>query len=266
MPCLMYAVYFGGFLVQFLIEKMGMMGSLPHPYGYFVPDVIVAAITGVVTGWCCGPVIPIVGQWLARSSVVQFLIHVSVMALALSSQFFPYGNAAPKRLVLQHTFLITEGSIQLTPHMCNDEDDDDDEDDLEITTRALFPVSFLFSGSLKFPARGVDIFEHYRHLPQLSAYSPTTFSSMGSRKIYLEFSLGSLDEVWVSVLNITGPLSNWSFADNILPATERIDGGPPSHVLRLSGRSRENWTFWLEANSSEALRVDVAVLDQYLMD
>lgn len=32
-PCLVYNVYFGGFLVQFLIEKMGMMGSLPQPYG-----------------------------------------------------------------------------------------------------------------------------------------------------------------------------------------------------------------------------------------
>lgn len=32
-PCLMYAVYFGGFLIQFLIEKMGMMGAIPPPYG-----------------------------------------------------------------------------------------------------------------------------------------------------------------------------------------------------------------------------------------
>lgn len=31
------------------------------------------------------------------------------------------------------------------------------------------------------------------------------------------FSPSSLEEVWVAVLNITGPLSNWSFADNALP-------------------------------------------------
>lgn len=30
-------------------------------------------------------------------------------------------------------------------------------------------------------------------------------------------SFSSLEEVWVTVLNITGPLSSWSFADNILP-------------------------------------------------
>uniref|UniRef100_A0A1S4DNR7 Uncharacterized protein n=1 Tax=Nicotiana tabacum TaxID=4097 RepID=A0A1S4DNR7_TOBAC len=48
-PCLMYTVYFGGFLVAFVIEKMGMTGSLPPPFGYFIPDVIVAAIIGLVT-------------------------------------------------------------------------------------------------------------------------------------------------------------------------------------------------------------------------
>jgi hypothetical protein len=32
-PCLLYGLYYGGFLIQFLIEKMGMMGSLPKPYG-----------------------------------------------------------------------------------------------------------------------------------------------------------------------------------------------------------------------------------------
>jgi hypothetical protein len=30
----------------------------------------------------------------------------------------------------------------------------------------------------------------------------------------------TLEEVWVTVLNITGPLSGWSFADGILPGME----------------------------------------------
>lgn len=33
----------------------------------------------------------------------------------------------------------------------------------------------------------------------------------------LIFHCSSLEEVWVTVLNITGPLSSWSFADNRLP-------------------------------------------------
>lgn len=73
--------------------------------GFFIPDVVMAAIIGVVTGWCVGPLIPICGRWLARSSILQVLLHLSVLGLALSSQFFPYSADAPKRVVFQHSFL-----------------------------------------------------------------------------------------------------------------------------------------------------------------
>ncbi|KAK1394765.1 hypothetical protein POM88_013821 [Heracleum sosnowskyi] len=36
LPCILYVVYFGGVLIQFLIEKMGMMGFLPPPYGQYL--------------------------------------------------------------------------------------------------------------------------------------------------------------------------------------------------------------------------------------
>lgn len=39
-----------------------------------------------------------------------------------------------------------------------------------------------------------------------------------SEKLFLII-FSSLKEVWVAVLNITGPLSNWSFADHSLPGT-----------------------------------------------
>ncbi|KAM7507084.1 hypothetical protein LguiA_017537 [Lonicera macranthoides] len=64
---------------------------------YFVLDVLVAATIGVITGLCVGPLVPVVGNWLARSSIMQFLLHITVLVLALSSQFFPYGNDAPKK-------------------------------------------------------------------------------------------------------------------------------------------------------------------------
>jgi len=38
--------------------------------------------------------------------------------------------------------------------------------------------------------------------------------------IYFPFS--SLQEVWVAVLNITGPLSSWSFAENVLPGMKIV--------------------------------------------
>ncbi|KAK9120061.1 hypothetical protein Scep_018154 [Stephania cephalantha] len=289
-PSLIYSVYFGGFLVQFLIEKMGMMGSLPQPYGYFVADTVVAAVVGVVTGFCVGPLLPVVGHWLARSSIVQFLIHFNVLALALSSQFFPYSKDAPKRLVLQHTFVTADGNhivdssydfsvvdsnsfhflFKYAPEAAEELHLNQISSLENVNTSergrwmALFPVSFLFSGSLKFPAKSEDMLKQYGYLPHLSINKPTTYSSSGSRKVFLELYLGSLEEVWVTVLNITGPLSGWSFADNQLPAPEVMDGGPPSYICRISGASHENWTFWLEANSSDPLNIDVVVLDQYL--
>ena len=55
-------------------------------------------------GWCVGPLLPVCGHWLARWSIMKFLLHLTVVGMAFSSQFFPYSTAAPKRVVLQHTF------------------------------------------------------------------------------------------------------------------------------------------------------------------
>ncbi|KAG6517324.1 hypothetical protein ZIOFF_020709 [Zingiber officinale] len=290
-PSLLYSVYYGGFLVQFLIEKMGMMGSLPRPFGYFVQDAVVAAVIGLVTGWCVGPLLPVVGHWLGRSSVLQCLVQVTILALALSSQFFPYSVDAPKRVVLQHTF-ATVGSDKIVSSSydfavvdansfsflfknapeaskflgissgLSEENYNSDGG----TWVALFPVSFLFSESLKFPTEGSKILSHYAILPHVSVRDSVLISETGHRRLHLELHLGSVGEIWVTVLNITGPLSNWSFADYRLPAPESFNGGPPSYICRLSGSSKDNWTFWLEANNSESLRMDVAVLDQYLVD
>ena len=75
--------------------------------GYYITDVVVAAAIGVATGLCVGPIIPVCSHWLARFSILQLLLHVSVLALALSSQCFPYSNLAPKRVVFQHTLVTT---------------------------------------------------------------------------------------------------------------------------------------------------------------
>ncbi|XP_057530899.1 uncharacterized protein LOC130809230 [Amaranthus tricolor] len=286
LPCLTYSVHFSGFIMQFLIEKMGMIGSIPPPYGYYLQDIVVAAMVGLVTGWCLGPLLPVIGDWLARSSIMQALVQLSVLALALSSGFFPYSVDAPKRVVMQHT-IVTTDSMQilgssydftvvdsnslsfLFKHAWNASED------LKIgpgsfePTRdkwlAIFPVSFLLSKSLKFPVKHEEILKQYNSFPRLSRVDHEEFSDARVRKVHLELTLGSLKEVWVTVLNVTGPLSRWSFADQTLPAPETIDGGPLSYICRLSGASNEKWAFWLEANSSEPLRVEVAVLDQYMV-
>ncbi|KAL6543559.1 hypothetical protein OROGR_010056 [Orobanche gracilis] len=290
-PCLMYSVYFGGFIAAFLIEKMGMAGSLPPPYGYFIPDMIVAVVIGLVTGWCVGPILPVVGKWLGRSSIVQLLLHGTVLSLAVSSQFFPYSKDAPKRVILQHTvqtldanqvvdasydFAVVDSNSLMfvfkhAPEVVKELHGKRElsfatvnQSHLE-TWKGIFPISSLFSRSLKFPTKTKDVLEQYRRFPHLSIRKSQVIS-IGGRRVNIEFSLGSLKEVWVAVLNITGPLSNWSFANNMIPAPVKIPNGPPSYICRLSGAARENWTFWLEADSSESLRVDVAVVDLYLTE
>ncbi|EEC81886.1 hypothetical protein OsI_25697 [Oryza sativa Indica Group] len=288
-PCLLYCLYYGGFLIQFLIEKMGMMGSLPKPYGYFVADVIVGSVVGLVVGWCFGPVTPIASRWLAKTSILHGLLQVTVVGLAISSQLFPYSTGAPKRVVLQHTFVTDANSIVESHYGFSVVDANSleflfnnapeaakwlkDNSLLSFEEKyhsdrsswlALYPVNFLFSGSLKFPSENEEIRKHYQHFPQMVIQK--TSSNNGHRRMHLELSLGSLSEIWTSVLNITGPLSNWSFSDMTLPDPQSFSGGPPSYICRLSGESHENWSFWLEANSSEPLRIDVAVLDQYLLD
>uniref|UniRef100_A0A2N9G0T5 Uncharacterized protein n=1 Tax=Fagus sylvatica TaxID=28930 RepID=A0A2N9G0T5_FAGSY len=244
--------------------------------GYFLTDIIVAAIIGVATGWCVGPLIPVCGHWLARSSILQFLLHLTVLALALSSQFFPYSNDAPKRVVFQNTFL-TAGANQVV----------DSTYDFSVvdSNSLLFVFKYApevakelhISSELSFETAMLSHRESWMRstlLLYIIGVRPMSYSSTGtsfSHNNWLEGEgvdsrpTGSLKEVWVTVLNITGPLSSWSFADNILPAPETVIGGPPSYICRLSGASHENWTFWLEASSSEDLRVEVAVLDQNLV-
>ncbi|TQD96736.1 hypothetical protein C1H46_017629 [Malus baccata] len=286
------ARFWGAFGLYAISTLLGMMGALPPPYGYFVPDVVMATTVGAVTGLCVGPLIPICGRWLARSSILQVLLHISVLGLALSSQFFPYSVDAPKRILFQHTFLTADANqvmdssydfsvvdsnslLFVFKHAPEVAKELHISSELSFETAKLsqrenfmgiFPVSFLFSRSLKFPAKSDGVLKQYRQFPHLSTYEPHTVFIEGSRRVYLQLSLGSLEEVWVTVLNITGPLSSWSFADNTLPATVTNDGGPPSYICRLSGASSENWNFWLEARGSDGLRVDVAVIDQKMVD
>lgn len=56
--------------------------------------------------------------------------------------------------------------------------------------QATYPVTFLFSRSLKFPTGSNDVLKQYRYFPHLSEYKPHTISDKGSRRVYLELSLG----------------------------------------------------------------------------
>lgn len=54
--------------------------------------------------------------------------------------------------------------------------------------QAIFPVPFLFSNSLKFPAKSDDILEKYEFFPKLSVQD--SYSTEGLKRVHLELSLG----------------------------------------------------------------------------
>lgn len=51
---------------------------------------------------------------------------------------------------------------------------------------------------------------------------------------YLRFTFSSLKEVSVAVLNVTGPLSNWSFSNNILPGDLSFSFCLQTYILHCS--------------------------------
>ena len=70
-----------------------------------MPDIIVGSMVGVVVGWCFGPLAPIASRWLAKTSILLGFLQITVIAMAISSQQFPYSTGAPKRVLLQHSFV-----------------------------------------------------------------------------------------------------------------------------------------------------------------
>lgn len=76
--------------------------------------------------------------------------------------------------------------------------------------------------------------------------------------------MGALDQVWATVMNITGRLTSWSIVDGELPRPDTVDdNGIPSYICRLSGKPQGGiWRLWFEAEGLEKLSIKLAVLDQ----
>ena len=71
---------------------------------------LVASIIRAMTGVWVGPIFPVIGHSLARSSILKFLLHTTVIALAATSLFFLYSIDAPITVILQHN-VVTSGIV-----------------------------------------------------------------------------------------------------------------------------------------------------------
>lgn len=54
--------------------------------------------------------------------------------------------------------------------------------------QAVYPVPFLFSGSLKFQAQSEEIRKYYQHFPQLAVQE--IWDNNGQRRVHLKLSVG----------------------------------------------------------------------------
>lgn len=59
--------------------------------------------------------------------------------------------------------------------------------------QVIFPVSTLFSNSLKFPTKWDDIVKQYEFFPALSVQNTSSNSEKGLRRVHLELYLGWVD-------------------------------------------------------------------------
>ncbi|CAM6105759.1 unnamed protein product [Calypogeia fissa] len=282
-----YAIYVGGMLIQFIGEKAGMTGSVPLPIGFYVADVIMAALVGGVVVWSVGPALPVIATWIGKAQLVRLLLYISIGSAALSSRAFPYSYESPKRLVLQHSVhtadrstvfgsildfasvdanpntLIWKNVPNIAEHLHLTEAQRAQDIDFSSSTfMALYPIATLLNRGTSVPvALSTDSLRRYPHLLVIGEEKEDN----QMRRIHVEVDVGDLQDVWGAAMNITGPLSSWSFAEHTLPAPEITNGGPPSYICRLSGHTVEKtWRFWLEASSGLPLRIDLAVLDQQL--
>lgn len=288
-----YMCYYSGITIQLLTEKMGMSGTFPPAIAFYVSDVIIAVVFGLFAGATVGPLLPVLARWIARPPALRLLFYVSICSAVLSSLLFPYSSHAPKRVILTHAYQ-TNGSADVLGSGYTFATIDPNSMDFvwkhspgAIRTLhthpqdaslskpnpnvflALFPISTLLTLSPEIPTP--HALPLATPLPQIVVNEDPELETLQTenptrRRVHLEVHMGALDQVWATVMNITGRLASWSLVDQELPHPESVDqNGIPSYICRLSGKPlRGVWRFWVEAEGPEKLSIELAVLDQVL--
>ena len=289
-----YMCYYSGITLQLMTEKMGMSGTFPPAVSFYVADVIISIVFGLFVGATVGPLLPVLSKWIGTPPAIRLLFYVSICAAALSSLLFPYSFDAPKRVILTHAF-TTNGPSEVLKSSYGFATIDPNPMDfvwkhspeairaLHINPQeeglsnpnpnvflALYPISTLLTLSPEIPiaidddaAKNSSIRLPYLCIIKEDPMGPIENLPTQRRKVHLEVHMGGLEQVWATVMNITGPLASWSFADQELPDVESGKVNSPSYICRLSGRpSGGIWRFWIESKSLDKLSIELSVLDQ----
>ncbi|XP_024388357.1 uncharacterized protein [Physcomitrium patens] len=292
-----YMCYYSGITIQLMTEKMGMSGTFPPAISFYVSDVILAVVFGIFAGATVGPLLPVLARWIGRPPVLRFLFYVSICSAALSSLLFPYSFHAPKRVILTHAYQ-TNGSTEVLASGYTFATIDPNPMDfvwkhspeairmLHIHPQdaslskpnpnvflALYPICTLLTLSPEIPTLHTTVrvatpLPYLRVVQQNLEEGDAQTNNPARRRVHLEVHMGALEQVWSTVMNITGRLASWSLADQELPSPESVDqNGVPSYFLRLSGKPAGGvWQLWVETEAFEKLSIDLAVLDQVVDD
>ncbi|CAL8464405.1 g3940 [Coccomyxa elongata] len=237
-------------LPLFILEHLSIGGAGKPPLGALAADVVTGLLFGIVAALVLGHL----AAWLAYSArpfiwrLVLGLLLVSVAAAAFASRAqHPYSDHFPKRIMLQHLHLLgPDGQLQESRWTVATLDVVLVETALPEGVRyldnypgdwqALYPVGNLMRG-VALPAPPVDTSLYRPGQMDVSLTGIEAAPSGNASRLLL-----LMQTPWPAwgLLNVTGPVIGWSFAQENPETEERI--------TRFSGNEgSQSWPFWLDA-------------------
>ncbi|GAQ80363.1 Zn-dependent peptidase [Klebsormidium nitens] len=271
-------------IATFTAQKIGASGNWPDPIGSYVGDVAIAIIFSLFTAIIAAPLAPVLRRWLATWRVMRALVVMTLIGTIVGSFLFPYTTTELKRLAVQHTIwtqgkkdvigrefslltfdplaptFIFDQSPALREHF-NVTGDEAFHKTLPNTWLGLFPLSEMVHRDVSLPEQSVDLpaVAQRKPFPRLKLIANEALEN-DRRRILVEINNGALGHAWRTI-NVTGPVVGWSLGNFQLPAPEQRPGGPVSYIARhAGGPGTEKWRFWIEAEGTKKVRIDLAVL------
>lgn len=255
-------------LANILMDKTSMMGVLPPPIGPAAADMIVGAVVGLATAVSAGSMGPWISSLTSHRRIRVYtgvLLVVSiVVAVAASSAASPYSMTSPKRVLLQHIFQQgADGSIVADRLAIGSSDPVVVDKALNLIGlqrlpdsvrdwETLYPLSLRLGGVAAKPQLPSQ--PPFSLLPTMVLVSRETGTV--SQRLHLQLRTGA--PCW-GVMNMTGGIVAWSFADG-LPHSSLSQEGKPEQVIRIAGgKGSDNWEFWVDLDPHGQLQIDVSV-------
>lgn len=255
-------------IADHIMEKIGLAGSVPGPFGVAVPDTIVGTLTGTAIFLAGGAALPYIAAGLGKHAraVVAVLIALSLAAAAREvplwrsspgstmQTFHPYSHRHPKRIIMQHIHRHTpQGQVVSSLYSFSSLDAvpvevalpravlslphaEFDRHDWE----ALYPLNYLVTGAARVappPApgtrtpslKGTKGRTLWQRVLERFGARPGEENAPAAGLSRWYFELDTARPAW-AVLNITGEVAAWSLGPEV--ATKQLANVSAFRVFR----------------------------------